>query len=81
MLFPQSSDFKVVAGHFAAEQTPLEMLGSVSNPNSEGLLPAFSPCPAAAWQQKMVEIQGSWHGLGLVCLWGASLANPALGKG
>lgn len=49
--FSQSSDFKVVAGHFAAEQTPLEMLGSVSNPNSEGLLPAFSPCPAAAWQQ------------------------------
>lgn len=49
--FPQPSDFKVVAGHFAAEQTPLEMPGSVSNPNSEGLLPAFPPSPAAAWQQ------------------------------
>lgn len=48
--FPQLSDFKVVRGHFAPEQTPLKTPGSVSIPSSKHLLPAFSPCPAAGSQ-------------------------------
>lgn len=71
--FPQPSDLAVVTGRFAPEQTPLEALGNVSNPSSECLLSAFSPCPAAGWQwgnHGSVEILGSWHRLGPGCLWG-----------